>query len=133
MIEKLKKNLKNSYAPYSNFHVSAILVTKEGKQYSGVNIENASFGGTICAERVAITKAISEGENPKEFKEIHIMCDSEKKAMPCFLCRQTFVEFFNDDVKIYVYNILGDCEEYTLNEVCPVPFSKEDLKWKAVL
>lgn len=133
MFEKLKENLSNSYAPYSNFHVSAILVTKEGKEYSGVNIENASFGGTICAERVAITKAISEGENPKEFKEIHIICDSDKKAMPCFLCRQTFVEFFNDDVKIYVYNIFGERAVYTLDEVCPLPFSKEDLKWEVVL
>ena len=128
MFEKLMALLENSYSPYSHFRVSSIVVMKDGKEFSGVNIENASYGATICAERVAITKAISEGENPKEFKEIHIMCDSKKKAMPCFLCRQTFVEFFNDDVKIYVYNILGDCEAYTLNEVCPVPFSKEDLK-----
>lgn len=128
MIEKLKENLNNSYAPYSNFHVSAILVTKDGKEYSGVNIENASFGGTVCAERVAITKAISEGEKCKNFKEIHIMCDSAKKAMPCFLCRQVFVEFFENDVEIYVYNILGESKKYTLEQVCPLPFSKEDLK-----
>ena len=109
-------------------HFACIVETKSGNFYEGVNIENASFGATICAERVAITKAISEGENSKEFKEIHIICDSDKKAMPCFLCRQVFVEFFSSDVKIYVYNIFGDCEVYTLDEVCPLPFSKEDLK-----
>lgn len=128
MVEKLKENLNNSYAPYSFFHVSSIVVTKDEKEYSGVNIENASFGGTICAERVAITKAISEGVKPKEFKEIHIMCDSDKKAMPCFLCRQTFVEFFDNNVKIFVYDNKGECAEYSMEEVCPLPFSKEDLK-----
>ena len=133
MIEKLKENLKNSYAPYSNFHVSAILKTRDDKEYKGVNIENASFGATICAERVAITKALSEGENPKNFKEIHIMCDSEDKGMPCFLCRQVFVEFFEKDVKIFVYNNKGEHSVFTLEEVCPYPFSKEDIKWKADL
>lgn len=126
MIDKLRKNLKNSYAPYSNFHVSAIVITKNMKEYTGVNIENASFGATICAERVAITKAISEGE--KYFKEIHIMCDSKKIAMPCFLCRQIFIEFFDKDTKIYVYNINGKKEEYTLEDLCTYPFSKGDLQ-----
>ena len=128
MLEKLQNNLKKSYAPYSNFHVSAILVTKDNKEFSGVNIENASFGASICAERIAITKAISEGENPNNFKEIHIMCDGKNKAMPCFLCRQVFVEFFTTDVKIFVYNIFGEYSQYTLEEICPLPFSKEDLK-----
>lgn len=128
MVEKLKENLKRSYAPYSNFHVSAVLVTDKGEEFTGVNIENASFGATICAERVAITKAISEGIDPDTFKKIHIMCDSDKKAMPCFLCRQVFAEFFNEDVRIYVYNKDGEISDYSLNEVCPLPFSKEDLK-----
>jgi len=132
MIEKLKENLKKSYAPYSNFHVSAILVTKDGKEYTGVNIENASFGATICAERVAITKAISEGENKENIKEIHIMCDSDKPAIPCFLCRQVFIEFFNSNVEIYIYNKSGNKEKYTLEQICPLPFSKGDLKWRAV-
>ncbi len=126
MLEKLKEVIKNSYAPYSNFHVGAILVTKDGKEYTGVNIENASFGATICAERVAITKAVSEGY--KEFKEIHIICDSKKGAMPCFLCRQVFVEFFDSSTMIYVYNKDGVREEYTLEDICTYPFSKGDLK-----
>ncbi len=128
MVEKLKDNLKYSYSPYSCFRVSAILVTKDGKEYSGVNIENASYGASICAERVAITKAISMGEKSENFKEIHIMCDSDKPGMPCFICRQVFVEFFNQNVKIYVYNKNGECNKYSLDEVCPLPFSKEDLQ-----
>ncbi len=128
MIEKLKENLKYSYAPYSNFHVSAILVCKDGTLITGVNIENASYGATICAERVAITKAISMGYKEGDFKEIHIMADSRKKAMPCYICRQVFLEFFDKETKVIVYNIEGEKEEYSLNEVCPLPFSKEDLK-----
>ena len=125
MLEKLKENLKYSYAPYSKVNVSCILVTSDGKEFSGVNIENASFGGTICAERVAILKAVSEGYT--SFKEVHIMSNLNEYTYPCFICRQTFLEFFNNDIKIFVYNG-EDKKEYSLNELCPYPFSKEDLK-----
>lgn len=130
MLNELKKLLENSYAPYSSYHVSAILITKTGKKYEGVNIENASYGATICAERVAIFKAISEKET--SFKELHILNDKGKIGMPCFMCRQVFLEFFDEKTKIYVYNTKGDYETYTVKELCPHPFSKEDLKWKVV-
>ena len=121
MFEELKENLKNSYAPYSNFRVSSCLVTKDDKKYFGVNVENASFGGTICAERVAITKAISDGENKENFKEIHVL--GSREAMPCFICRQSFVEFFDNDVKIFIYDELGNQTEYSMEDLCPYPFS----------
>ena len=127
MFDKLKDNLKNSYSPYSNFKVSCCVVTKDNKGYFGVNVENSSYGGSICAERVAITKAISQGEKPGNFKSIHILGSSDY-TMPCFICRQTFVEFFDDDVDIYIYNFDGKFKKYSMNEVCPLPFSKEDLK-----
>ena len=127
MLDRLKEVVKNSYAPYSNFHVGAILITKDGKEYTGVNIENASFGGTICAERVAIVKAVSDGYKKGDFKEIHIINDSGKKGMPCYLCRQVFVEFFDENTEIYVYD-LESFDKYTLEEVCPLPFTKEDLE-----
>lgn len=123
MFEELRENMKNSYSPYSNYKVSACLVTKDGRKYFGVNVENGSFGGTICAERVAITKAISEGENSHNFKEIHVLGSGKTKAVPCFICRQTFAEFFDKDVTIYVYDINGEREEYTFDMLCPVPFS----------
>lgn len=125
MREELVKNLDKSYSPYSNVKVSAIVVAEDGKKFTGVNIENASFGGTICAERVAILKAISEGY--KKFKELHILSNLDKEVMPCFLCRQTIVEFFDDDSLIYTYDD-NNCYKYKVSELCPKPFSKEDLK-----
>ena len=126
MIDLLKKNLNNCYAPYSNVKVSAVVVTSDGKYFTGCNIENASYGATICAERVAITKAVSEGY--KDFKELHIMSNLGEKTMPCFICRQVIIEFFNNDAKVFIYDDKGDFDEYKVSDICPYPFSKEDLK-----
>lgn len=126
MIDLLKKNLNNCYAPYSNVKVSAVVVTSDGKYFTGCNIENASYGATICAERVAITKAVSEGY--KDFKELHIMSNLKEKTMPCFICRQVIIEFFNNDAKVFIYDDKGDFDEYKVSDICPYPFSKEDLK-----
>ena len=128
MTEKLKENLKKSYAPYSNFHVSAILVTKDGKEYTGVNIENASFGATICAERVAIDTAIASGYTKGDFSRLYVMCDSEKVSSCCFICRQVIGEFFSTDSEVTLYSNDGDKEVYTVKELCPYPFGSEDLK-----
>ena len=99
MREKLEKLLNNSYAKYSKFRVSCICVMNDGKEFNGVNVENASYGATICAERVAITSAIANGYKKGDFKELHIMVDSDKIGTPCFICRQVISEFFNLDVK----------------------------------
>lgn len=128
MFEELEKLIKNSYAPYSNFRVSAIVVMRDKKTFSGVNIENSSYGASICAERVAISKAISLGYKKADFKEIHILTDSKSLGMPCFICRQVFVEFFSKDTKIFVYNHDGIKKEYLMEELCPLPFTNEDLK-----
>ena len=88
MREKLEKLLNNSYAKYSNFRVACICVMNDGNEISGVNVENASYGATICAERVAITGAIAKGYKKGDFKELHIMVDSDKIGTPCFMCRQ---------------------------------------------
>ncbi len=128
MKDKLLELHKNSYSPYSNFRVSAIVVMKDLKEYTGVNIENASYGATICAERVAILKAVSEGYRKGDFKELHVMCDSNKISSCCFLCRQVISEFFESDSIVTLYNNLGDKEEYTVSSLCPLPFSEDDLK-----
>lgn len=127
MLGKLKEIINNSYAPYSKYHVAALLITNDLKEISGINVENASYGASICAERVAITKAISMGYKKGDFKEIHILNDSGKKGMPCFLCRQVLVEFFDLDSKVFVYDINGDVVCYTIKDLCPYPFSSEDL------
>ena len=130
VFDKLKDNLKNSYSPYSNFKVSAIVVTKDGKEFTGVNIENASYGATVCAERCAIFKAVSEGCRPKDFEELHLMVGSGSIGMPCFMCRQVITEFFEQDKKIYCYSTNDDVEVYKVSDLCPNPFGPDDLDLK---
>ncbi|MBQ3494896.1 MAG: cytidine deaminase [Clostridia bacterium] len=113
-------NLKNSYSPYSNFKVSACLLAKSGKVYTGNNIENATYGATICAERTAITKAVSEGD--KEFELIVIVCSGEDFAYPCGICRQVMVEF-SPDMKVIVAKSQEDYRVHTASELLPHFFS----------
>jgi len=124
---KLKELLNNSYAPYSKFRVSAIVKMKDGKLFDGVNVENASYGATICAERVAITKAISNGYKKGDFDSLYLMVDSEKISSCCFMCRQVISEFFNDEDKVILYNNLGNAKELKVKDLCPLPFNSDDL------
>ncbi len=128
MKDKLLELQKNSYAPYSDFHVSAIVVVKDGVEFSGVNVENASFGATICAERTAIVSAISAGYKKGDFKELNVMVSSGEIGMPCFVCRQVISEFFDKDAIVRCFATTGEYKEYTVEEICPFPFGSEDLK-----
>lgn len=128
MKEKLLKLLNNSYSPYSNYRVSAVLVCNDGKEFCGVNVENASYSATICAERSAIVSAISNGYTKGDFKELYIMCDNEKIGMPCFVCRQVFAEVFDENMNIICMNPKGETITKTVKELCPYPFNSEDLK-----
>lgn len=89
LYEMADKARENAYAPFSGFRVGAAVLAASGKVYTGVNVENSSFGGTICAERTAFLKAISEGE--REFEAIAVAADTE--ALPCGICRQFMYEF----------------------------------------
>ena len=126
MREELKELLKNSYVPYSKYNVSAICVMKDNQLFGGVNIENASYGATVCAERVAIFKAVSKGYRKGDFKELHIMVNSDKIGTPCFMCRQVFTEFFDRDMKVYMYSN-NDMMVKTVDELCPYPFDESNL------
>ena len=128
MEESLKRLLKNSYSPYSGFKVAAICLMKDGKSFGGVNVENASYGATICAERVAINNAIASGYIKGDFSKLYIMCDSERISSPCFICRQVINEFFTIDNEVILYSNDGDKEVYTVKELCPYPFGSSDLK-----
>lgn len=128
MEESLKRLLKNSYSPYSGFRVAAITLMKDGKTFGGVNVENASFGATICAERVAITSAIANGYKKGDFSKLYIMCDSERISTCCFLCRQTINEFFNKEDEVICYSNDGDKESFLVKDLCPYPFGSSDLK-----
>ena len=127
MKEQLINLLEKSYAPYSNFKVSAIVEMKDGKFIPGVNVENASYGATICAERNAITTAITMGYKKGDFKNIYIMVSGEKLSMPCFMCRQVIIEFFEEDGEIILMGKDGNIKKYKISECCPYPFDKNDL------
>ena len=128
MKEKLENLLKNSYSPYSKYAVAAILVMKDNKEFYGVNYENASYGSTICAERNAIGSAITAGYKKGDFKTLYLMVSSGDFATPCFSCRQVISEFMNKEDKVISVNIKGEEKIYTVEELCPFPFSDEDLK-----
>jgi cytidine deaminase len=134
MIDKKKKEellaaavkaAEFSHSPYSNFRVGAALLTKSGKVFGGTNIENVSYGGTVCAERVAVWKAVSEGE--KEFEAMAVVGPGTEEAYPCALCRQVILEFGLD-----ILIISGDAKgnylgERTMRELVPFPFTPDAL------
>ncbi len=111
-------NRVNSYAPYSKVRVSAALLCDDGEVFKGVNVENASYGGTICAERSAIVSAVSSGK--KKFKAIAISSNLDELISPCGICRQ-FIHEFGRDIDV----ILGNEEEYKvykISELLPLGF-----------
>ncbi len=128
MKDKLLKLLENSYSPYSKFRVAAILVTKDGKEFNGVNVENASYGASICAERSAIVSAISDGYKKNDFEKLYVMCDNEKIGMCCMICRQVISEFFESDKEVIAMNPQGEQKVLKVSELCPYPFNEDDLK-----
>ncbi|ABR31353.1 cytidine deaminase [Thermosipho melanesiensis] len=113
----------NAYAPYSNFKVGAALLTKSGKIYTGSNVENASYGLTCCAERVAVFKAVSEGE--KEFDTLVVVGDTEEPISPCGACRQVMAEFGNFNVILVGKD--GKIKKTSVEELLPYHFKKEHL------
>lgn len=128
MKEKLIKLLSNSYSPYSKFRVASIAVMKDGKEFCGVNVENASYGASICAERNAINSAIAAGYKKYDFESLYVMCDNQKIGMSCMLCRQVISELFESEKKIVAMNPNGDEIVHTVAKLCPYPFNEEDLK-----
>jgi cytidine deaminase len=127
MVQELKELLKNSYSPYSHFPVASILITKDGRKYKGVNVEDASTRAGSCAERSAIFSAISDGVKKGEFKEINIMVDNGDISTPCFVCRQMLLELFDQDAIVRCFSSTGSFKEYTVKELTPYPFGADDL------
>jgi cytidine deaminase len=110
---------RNAYAPYSNFRVGAALLTKDGNVFTGCNVENISFGLTICAERAAVVAAIAAGAT--DFVAIAIVSDSATPVSPCGACRQVLSEFVpaNEDMEVRSANIGGEVFQSTLNALLP--------------
>ncbi len=122
LLQAAKEGMKKSYSPYSNFSVGAALLTKDGKVFTGCNIENASYGAAICAERTAMVKAISEGYQEK----IAIVCSNGTFAYPCGICRQFISEFMLDGTVIIEDKNEG-IREIPVKDLLPEAFTRKDL------
>jgi len=125
LIKEAIKMKDQAYVPYSKFPVGAALLTVSGNIYTGCNIENAAYPVTCCAERVAIFKAISEGE--REFKEMAVAANSERPVPPCGSCRQVMSEFFPREMKIHLTNADKVSKTVTVKELLPFSFQSDDL------
>ncbi|MCE3011335.1 MAG: cytidine deaminase [Proteobacteria bacterium] len=122
------KVLKNAYSPYSKKRVGSSLITEKGHIFSGCNIENASYGGTVCAERVAIFKAVSETAM-KQIRHIVVVTEEKKPWTPCGFCRQVIAEFGHPTkTQIHIANREKIVETFSLGELLPEAFQKSDLK-----
>ena len=114
-----------AYTPYSHFRVGAALRTAQGKVYRGCNIENAAYSPSICAERVAVSKAVSEGH--RDFARIAIAADTDRFTSPCGVCRQVLWEFA-PDLEVLLYNRRGEIQELTLRQLLPYSFDSTALE-----
>ena len=127
LMDMAKEAMKSAYAPYSHFSVGAAVETDDGKVYCGCNIENSSYGATICAERTAIFKAVSEGY--RRITRIAI-CDSNNSfAWPCGICRQVMSEFAVEDFYVILEDN-GKLSNFFLKELLPNSFSGKDMNKK---
>jgi cytidine deaminase len=124
LIAAAKLARENAHAHFSKFKVGAALRTASGRIFGGCNVENATYGLTVCAERVAIFKAISEGE--KRFKAIAVVTDTDRLTPPCGACRQLIWEFCGD-VPVVMANLKGKIEVLRMRELFPRPFDSSNL------
>ena len=125
LIEAAQQARLQSVAPFSNFQVGAAVRTESGKVYTGCNVESASYGLTVCAERVAIWKALSEGE--RHFTELAVVADTDTLTPPCGTCRQIIWEFARD-ARIVFANLNGESETFQMADLLPRAFDARFLK-----
>ena len=125
LLIKAEEAAKNAYAPYSRFPVGAALLTEGGEVFTGSNIENASYGMTVCAERVAVFKAVSQGATA--FKAIAVTTQAAEALTPCGACLQVLTEFAPPEMEVVSRGAIGGVETCLLSELLSKPFSKHSL------
>lgn len=127
LFEAARKARENSYSPYSGAKIGAALTTRDGSVFSGCNVENSSYGGTVCAERVAVQKAVSEGH--REITEITIVSEANPPWPPCGLCRQVLTEFCKNpgQFQVHLADLKGVRSTHTLAELFPAAFTPSHL------
>ena len=128
LMDLAKEAREHAYVPYSQFKVGAAVLTKDGRTFTGCNIENSSYPLTNCAERTAIFKAVSEGAT--EIEAIAIIGNTTGPISPCGACRQVMIEFSDANTPVYLTNLQGEVEETTVSALLPGAFTKEDLHGK---
>ncbi|MCI1284000.1 MAG: cytidine deaminase [Lacticaseibacillus songhuajiangensis] len=116
---------KNAYIPYSHFGVGAAALTSDGRVFTGANIENASYGLTMCAERNALFAAASAGYY--EISELAVVADTDAGVAPCGACRQVMTEFMTQDAPVYLGNLHGEIDDTTVAALLPGSFVKGDM------
>lgn len=122
LLNAARSALNKAYSPYSGLKVGAAILTREGRIFTGCNVENVSYGLAICAERVALFKAVAEGY--RSFDAIAISSSSKKAVFPCGACRQVLAEF-NHNMDVFLDN---DSSDYNLSDLIPHTFSKEQME-----
>ena len=120
LIGLAKKARENAYEPYSDFKVGAVLLAEDGQVFTGCNVENVSYGDAICAEKVAVIKAIAEGVS--RFSKLVVLTDAENPASPCGSCRQILFEF-SPNLLVIMANLNGFVKEMNISELLPYAFS----------
>ena len=127
LIQKSIEAMELSYSPYSNFKVGAAILLQDGNIILGANIENASYGLTMCAERNTVFKTILSGYKVEDMVAMALCADADEVPYPCGACRQVLSELFPLDAPIYVHNTRGKILETNVKELLPYIFNKENL------
>jgi cytidine deaminase len=127
MLKEAKKVIENAYVPYSKFRVAAVLKLKNGETISGINVENAAYGLTNCAERTALFSAYARGLRKEDIQSIMVYTDKDYFVSPCGSCRQVMRELMDADADVIMANSKGEMKTVKNRELLPLGFSKEDL------
>jgi cytidine deaminase len=126
LVERATQARLAAHAPYSNFEVGAAILATDGRIFTGCNIENSTYGLTMCAERVAIFKAVSEGAT--EFLKVAVVADHTAITPPCGCCRQMIWEFSTEETEVILANLLGDIQRFDIKDLFPNAFDASFLQ-----
>jgi cytidine deaminase len=125
LVAQARAARERAHAPYSNFKVGAAVECADGRLFTGCNVENSSYGLSLCAERVAIFKAISEGA--RDFRRVAVVAEAFAPVRPCGACRQVISDLFPRDAEVVMANLRGEVEIMRISELLPAPFDRSYL------
>jgi cytidine deaminase len=127
LFSELMELKNNAYVPYSNFRVASIVYLKNGEKVVGVNVENAAYNPTICAERCVLPQVYAQGYDANDVELMTLYTDSDNVGTPCGTCRQTMTELLQPEQIMMIFNKKGYCKSVTVSELLPDSFTEKDL------